>query len=137
MDDHDEIGRPNYTRAGIERAHQRQQRGQWRFRLPWNQNGGAFRIRAAVALLISAYAWLWPLGWADAPRWTTLAAAMIAIRSGRYSADLQASDLSLRIGLLARYGGGVFLLWAVPAAYLEMQRSGVVAVLTYLTANPT
>jgi hypothetical protein len=62
---------------------------------------------------------------------------MIAISSGRYSADLQASDLSLRIGLLARYSGGIFLLWAVPAAYLEMQRSGVVAVLTYLTANPT
>jgi hypothetical protein len=56
MDDHDEIGRPNYTRAGIERAIARQQRGRWRFRLPWDQDGGAFRIRAAVALLISAYA---------------------------------------------------------------------------------
>lgn len=132
----DEIGRPNYRADAIQRAMDRQQRR----RAPWwpwrNSGAGAFRIRAALAVVVAAYAWIWPLGWFNVPRWSTFLAAIIAVRSARFAADPQASDLSLYVGNAAKWGGGIFLLWAVPTAYLEMQNSGVIAFLNYILATP-
>ena len=137
MDQDDEIGRPNYRADAIQRAVARQQRrAPWW--LSWRNSGdaGAFRIRAALAVAVAAYAWLWPLGWFHVPRWSTFLAAIVAIRSARFAADPQASDLSIWVGNVAKWGGGTFLLWAIPAAYLEMQNSGVIAFLNYILATP-
>lgn len=134
--DNGEIGRPGYnndraTEATARANRRRQRRDRWQLGvLGWP------RVRAVVAVVLAALAWLWLLGWVGAPRWTTFLAAGAAVKSARRASEPGASDLTYLLVLVARAASGVFLLWAVPAAVVEMQHNGVVALLNYLLASP-
>ena len=96
---------------------------------------GFFRIRAAVATGLTAYAWTWPTGIFNTQLWTT-AAAGTAIKTARHSTDPDASDLSLTLALIAHTAAGGWLLYVIPTALYTMHAHGVAALLSFAFKTP-
>lgn len=97
---------------------------------------GFLRIRAAVAIGLTLYAWTWPTGIFNTQMWTTAVAAGTAIKTARHSADPDASDLSLTLATIARYAGGAWLLYVIPTALYTMHAQGIGALLSYTFKTP-
>lgn len=131
----DEIGRPGYDTDKL----RRQAPSGYRpvpAPLPFGANG-LLRIRAVLAAVAAAYAWCWPTGALHQPLWLSLVAAGAAVRWGRRSRDVNASDLSLAVAAAAWMAGAAYLLYSLwdPAYALIVQHAGWVGLINYLFSS--
>lgn len=97
----DEIGTPGYTAEAARRAAPTRP-------VPAEapRAVGALRIRAGVAAVLAGYGWLWTLGAFATRMWTTLGAAVWALRLAGRSKDAFASAASIATANVAAGAAG-------------------------------
>lgn len=128
-----DIGRPGYD---TDRLRRQVPVGAARQRAPFGA-GGLLRVRAILAAMAATYAWCWLTGALHQPLWLSLVAAGLAVRWGRRSRDVGASDLSLTMAAAAWVAGAVYLVYGLwdPAYALIVQHAGWAKLIGYLISS--